>query len=106
MDRIKTLEQENKELRKQLHTAQAEISKRRHLFLQIEDFSSRLGATVQLKEAHRNCLQLFKDLFDLDYASLFLKKSGHDTMMMQDTLGFPEFQIGRASCRERVSSPV
>ncbi len=105
MDRIKTLEQENKELRKQLHTAQAEISKRRHLFLQIEDFSSRLGATVQLKEAHRNCLQLFKDLFDLDYASLFLKKSGHDTMMMQDTLGFPEFLINNSMISEGVGLP-
>lgn len=93
MDRIKTLEQENKALRNQLHAAQNEVSKNQHIFLQIEEFSSRLGLTVNLKEAHRNCLHLFKDLFNLDYTSLFLKQSGQESIMLHDTIGLPESLI-------------
>jgi len=105
MDRIDTLEQENKELRDQLHKTQTDVSNSRHTFLQIEDFSSQLGLPVNVKEAHRNCLQLFKDLFNLDFASLFLKRSGQDTMMMQDTLGFPESLIQNFMARKGVGLP-
>lgn len=105
MDRIKTLEQENKALREQLHKVQTEVSKSRHVFLQIENFSSRLGVAVQLKEAHRNCLHLFKDLFNLDCASLFLKESGQDTMLLHDTLGLPESMINTFMIRKGIGLP-
>ena len=105
MDTFNALEQENEELREQLRTAQTEVSKSRHIFLQIEDFSSQLGVTVKLKETHRNCLQIFKDLFELDFTSLFLKESGKNTMMLRDTLGFPESLINNFMARKGVGLP-
>jgi len=105
MDTYATLEQKNKELREQLSKAQAEVKRSRQIFLQIEDFSSRLGVTVQVKETYRHCLQLFKDLFNLDYTSIFLKDTGQDTMMLCDTLGFPEALINNFMIRHGVGLP-
>jgi PAS domain S-box-containing protein len=105
MDKINALEQENKELREQLHTAHAEVRKNQQVFQQIEDFSSRLGVTVKLQETHRNCLQLFKDFLGLDVASLFLKESEKDTMIMHDTLGFSESLINKFIISKGVGLP-
>ena len=105
MDRITTLEQENRELREQLHTARTEVKKNRHILLQIEDFSSRLGLTVHLKEVHRNCLHLFKDFFNLDYASLFLKQNGQEEIILHDTLGLPESMINNFTITKGVGLP-
>ena len=105
MHRNEALELENNELRKQLQTAQTEIRKSRHVFLQIEDFSSKLGITVEIKETHRNCLKLFKNLFNLDFASLFLIDNGKESMTLQDTLGFPESLINTFRIEKGVGLP-
>jgi len=105
MDRIETLEQENTELRKQLQAAQTDVSKSRHVFLRIEEFSSKLGITVEIKETHRNCLQLFKNLFNLDFASLFLGNSSKDSMTLQDTLGFSKSLINKFKIKKGVGLP-
>lgn len=105
MDKINALEQENKALREQLQTAQTAVSKSSHIFLQIEEFSSQLGVTVEIKETHRNCLQIFKDLFSLDFASLFLKNNSKDTMLLQDTIGFPESLINNFMIKKGIGLP-
>lgn len=94
IDKIKTLQQENRQLRAQLERIQNNLDESRHVFRQIENFSSKLGIPVEPKETYRNCLHLFKDLLVLDYATLFLHGNEADTLLVYDTLGFPESMVG------------
>lgn len=93
---INTLEQENKQLRAQLERVQSNLDKSRHVFRQIGNFSSKLGIPVEPEETYHNCLYLFKDLLNLDYATLLLHTDDPpDSLIVHDTLGFPETMVGQ-----------
>ena len=94
VEKRSTLVQENRQLRAQLEKVQSNLDESRHVFRQIGNFSSKLGVSVEPKETYRNCLHLFKDLLDLDYATLFLHGIETDTLLLYDTLGFPESMVG------------
>jgi PAS domain S-box-containing protein len=101
--KINTLEQENRQLRAQLERVQSNLDKSRHVFRQIGNFSSKLGIPVEPNETYHNCLHLFKDLLDLDYATLLLHTSDpFDSLLVYDTLGFPETMVGEFTICKRL----
>ncbi len=105
MSTLESLQKENSLLRKQLRQAVEENERKQQIFLQIEDFSSRLGVPTKLTETYRNCLHLFQDLLTVDFASLFLKKDDQDTLLMVDTIGFSESIINQFVVKKCVGLP-
>ncbi len=105
MDTTSSTEKKNRELQAQIDTLQTDLKKSQHVFEQIESFSAQLGLPVELHEIYRNSIQLFKDLLSLDYSSLFLKGPKPETLVIQDTLGFPEALIGNFTIRKGVGLP-
>jgi PAS domain S-box-containing protein len=100
-----TLEQDNISLKAQLLEVQSSFDESQHVFKQIIDFSSKLGATTELNELYRNCLQLFKGLLHLDFATLFLVTTNQDGLMIHDTLGFSKSMIKKFKVCKGVGLP-
>lgn len=105
MNTLEKLQDENEKLRAQLLKIQENLDESQHGFRQVIDFSSRLGVTTELKELYRSCLHLFKDLLQLDFATLFLVTEDQDSCIICDTLGFSESMIDSFIIRKGLGLP-
>ncbi len=99
------LERDNRRLQAHLTEVQEKFAESQHVFRQIIDFSSKLGATTELDELYGNCLQLFKDLLHLDFATLFLATPEQDGLLIYDTLGFSRSMVGSFTVDKGVGLP-
>ncbi len=99
------LEQDNRRLQAHLAVVQGKFAESQHVFRQIIDFSSKLGATTDLDKLYRNCLLLFKDLLHLDFATLFLATPEQDGLLIYDTLGFSRSMVGSFTICKGVGLP-
>ncbi len=99
------LERDNRRLQMHLTEVQAKFTESQHVFRQIIDFSSKLGATTELDKLYRNCLQLFRDLLHLDFATLFLATPEQDGLLIYDTLGFSRSMVGNFKIIKGVGLP-
>jgi PAS domain S-box-containing protein len=90
MDILEKLQAENENLQAQLSDVQKQLDESQCVFEQVIDFSSKLGVPSELKEIYRSCLVLFKNLLELDFATLFLVNADGDSCTICDTIGFSD----------------
>ncbi len=93
MDILENLRVENEKLHIQLSKVQQQLDESQYVFKQVIDFSSKLGVATELKEIYRSCLHLFKDLLDLDFATIFLVNADEDSCTICETIGFSDSLI-------------
>ena len=105
MDTMKKLEQENKLLRAQNGELLESLRRQFHVFKEIEAFSSKLGSFHELTLIYKNCLQLFKDLLSLDFATLLLAGDDPGILMVNETIGFDGDLVGSFTVCRGVGLP-
>ncbi len=102
MTTTENLEQENSRLRAKNSRIQEDLDASRHVFRQMIHFSSRLGVITELTEMYRSCTYFFKDLLQLDFATLYLIADDQGNCMIAHTLGFPESIVGTIVDRKKM----
>ncbi len=102
---MEKLERENKLLRAQNGELLESLRRQFHVFKEIEDFSSKLGSFHELTQIYKNCLQLFKDLLVLDFATLLLNRDDPGTLVVSETIGFDDGLVGSFSVCRGVGLP-
>ena len=73
---------------------------------QIERFSARLASTTRLAEVYGYTTSLTRDIFHLDYSTLFLLEDEEEQrLILKATDGFPQEMVGTFVLREGVGLP-